>query len=121
MVLPLQCLMGFALATLQARAQTYAGHEARVGGWATLLVLGNFSSGWSVWWAGYLDCVHEAQRAVAFCFVLAAVGQLVSGSSLLMVNWKVRKLFEDADGASGSELQPTQLGQPEQMASPREE
>merc|ERR550532_3810205 len=91
LTLPFQSLAGLALFRIMVRADRYAGSMARVGGWVSILIVGNFCTGSSVWWAGYLDCVHEAYVGVAFVFV--ALGQLAAGCSLLVANWKVKMYF----------------------------
>jgi len=111
LTLPLQCLGGAALSRVQLGAERYAGSRARVGGWAFVLVGGFFLSGSSVWWAGYLDCVHEAFYGVAVFFVVAAFGQLVAGIALAVANWKVKEYFrQDANRAKEDALATT-LGQ----------
>merc|ERR1719326_467681 len=93
LALPLECLAGFAIWRAQVRAEPYAGGEARVGGWVTTLVAGNFGAGAAVWWAGYLGAVHEADMAMGGCFVTAALSQIVAGISLLLINRKIKQHF----------------------------
>merc|ERR1712151_1451389 len=88
LALPFQCIAGVAIWHIQANAARYIGCEARANGWVTLFVSGNFCAGVGVWWAGYLDCVHEAGLLVAFCFIAAALGQLLAGVSLVLINRK---------------------------------
>lgn len=94
MALPLESLAGFAIWRVQVRAEPYAGGEARVGGWVTSMVVGNFGAGTAVWWAGYLGAVHEADMAMGGCFVLAAFSQLIAGTSLMLVNRKIKMHFK---------------------------
>merc|ERR1712118_279167 len=72
LALPLQCMSGYAFWRLKVNATPYMGRAANVGGWVALLIVGNFCSGAGVWWAGYMDTVHEAGTGVAVWFILAA-------------------------------------------------
>jgi len=94
LALPLQCMAGFSIWRLQMKAAPYAQGEERVGGWVTTLVCGQFGAGTAVWWAGYLGAVHENDIAMGGCFVVAALSQLLAGTSMLMVNRKIKQHFK---------------------------
>lgn len=85
--------VGFSIWRVQVRAAPYAGGEERVGGWVSLLVAGQFGAGVAVWWAGYLGAVHENDIAMGGCFIIAALAQLVAGTSMLLVNRKIKQRF----------------------------
>merc|ERR1719247_452629 len=112
LALPLECLAGFSIWRAQVRAEPYAGGEARVGGWVTSLVTGNFGAGAAVWWAGYLGAVHESDMAMGGCFITAALSQLIAGTSMLMINRKIKQHYKQPQAvrADAEVVSPQEIG-----------
>lgn len=110
LALPLQCLAGVSLWFLMQRAARYAGGLAHMGGWPIVLILGNFASGAGVWWAGYLSVVHKLHFIVGAFFVAAALGQLMAGTALFMINRNVKEYFKQQ--THHADIPAERIGQP---------
>jgi hypothetical protein len=103
MALPLQCLSGASLWRIRVRAGV-------AGGVASLcLVAGSFCAGFGMWSAGFLFDRWEKSVFVGMvigpCYTLAAVGHLIAGVGLVIVNKEVKEsaaveLVDDPESAT---------------------